>query len=354
MSDDRSEHSQAVQRPGSCILTGCLVAFLGAGVLAFLAVIGVAVWTVAGPPGGFEARFGGAGKRYQFREMTISGKPGQPKIVRIPVQGLIMGSGIGSSADPVSVFKARLDRAEEDHKVAGVLLAINSPGGGVTASDTMHQYLKRFKEEEDIPVVGFMQDMAASGGYYVASGCDRIVAQPTTITGSIGVMMPMYNASDLMDYIGVKDTTVKSGEYKNMGSMLADKTEEQRKDERRLFQQLIDHMHQKFVKVIAEGRELDVARVREIADGRILTSEQALERNLIDEIGYYPDAVQMAEDMAEIGRAHVVEYQRIVSISEVFGMWGKAPELKIELGEKLPKALRSRPLYLWRPPAEEE
>ena len=353
MSKDRSEQSHTVRRPGSCILTGCLVAFLGAGVLAFLAMIGVAVWIVTGPPASFEGRFG-AGKKYQFREVTLSGRSRQPKVVRIPVEGLIMGSGFGRSGDPVSVFKARLDRAQEDHKVSAVLLTINSPGGGVTASDTMHQYLKRFKQEEDMPVVGYMQDMAASGGYYVASGCDRIMAQPTTVTGSIGVMMPLYDASELMKHIGVEDTTVKSGKYKDMGSLLADKTEEQRQQERELFQQLVDHLHDRFVGIVAEGRDLDQARVREIADGRVLTSQQALERKLIDKIGYYEDAVQMTEEMANIAEAHVVEYQRVVSLSEVFGMWGKGPEVKIELGDRLPEALRSKPLYLWTPPADKE
>ncbi len=353
MSDERSERSHPVQRPGSCLLTGCLVTFLGAGVLAFLAVAGMAVWIVSGPSGSFESSFGEA-RKYRFNEITVSGREGQPKIARIPVQGLIMGSGLGKGADPVSVFKARLDRAMDDHKVSAVLLTINSPGGGVTASDTMHQYLKRFKEKEDMPVMAFMQDTAASGGYYVASGCDKIMAQPTTMTGSIGVMMPLYDATELMNHIGVEDTTVKSGEYKTMGSMLEEKTEEQRKKERKLFQQLVDDMYERFVKVVAEGRDLEMARVREIADGRVMTSDQALERKLIDKIGYYQDAVDMTENMANIAEAHVVEYRRVVSISEVFGMWGKAPELKIELGDRLPEALRSKPLYLWTPPGRKD
>jgi protease-4 len=234
------------------------------------------------------------------------------KIVLIDVEGVLMNarsSGLfGSGDNPVSLFRERLDAAACDSRVKAVVLRINSPGGGVTASDIMYQDLQRFREETGKPVVACLMDVAASGGYYLAMGCDRVYAHPTTVTGSIGVIMSLYNAHGLLQMVGVKSDPIKSGPNKDIGNPGRAMTAE----ERAILQGMVSSFYEQFVEVVAQGRKhcLTVERVRALADGRVYTGVEAKKLGLVDEVGYLEDALTCALHTAGLKDARVVAYDR--------------------------------------------
>jgi protease-4 len=202
--------------------------------------------------------------------------------------------------------REELEKAEEDARVRAVVLRINSPGGTVTASDILYHEIMRFKERRKIPVVACILDVGASGGYYVALAADQIVVHPTTVTGSIGVLMLTVNASGLLEKIGVSANYVTSGPFKDMGSPFRSL----RPEERALFQSLIDQLYGRFVQVVARSRKLDESRVRSIADGRVHTATEAVTLGLVDRIGYLEEAIGMARTAAGLTDARVVTYHR--------------------------------------------
>jgi len=245
-----------------------------------------------------------------LREFTLSGQ-GKEKIVLIPITGVISTTPregfITSAPSPVQEVTAQLDKASADPDVAAVVLEIDSPGGTVTASDIINAEVERFKKKTGDKVVAAMMDVAASGGYYIAAAADRIVAHPTTVTGSIGVIFLRPNISGLMKKIGANVEVTKSGSHKDMGSPFREPTEE----ENRLFQEIIDEYYGRFVSVVARGRKMDEAAVRRLADGRVYTGKQALETGLVDRIGYLSDAVEEARAAAGLPtEARVVVYRR--------------------------------------------
>jgi protease-4 len=291
---------------------------------------------------------GAAIGRLGLQELTVSGTPGAPKIVEVPLEGLIVSGGAtGLEGDSVGVLRAMLERAAEDSQVRGVILAVNSGGGGITASDVMRKALDDFRKQTARPVVALLGDVAASGAYYVACGSDYMVAHPTTITGSIGVLMPLYDASGLLKKIGVSDLTIKSGPFKDIASPTAARTPEQWQKDKAILEGVIGQMHDRFVQVVAEGRHMDLEAVRRLADGRIFTSLEAKENGLIDAVGYEEDAVQKVKDIQGLQAVHVVRYRRTPSFLEV--LVGRQQGLGIRLLDDLPLELRQIPLYLWRP-----
>ncbi len=186
-------------------------------------------------------------------------------------------------------------------------MRINSPGGTVTASDMIYHEIERFKAKTGVKVIACIMDLGASGGYYVAVTADKIIAHPTTVTGSIGVIMLNLSVEGLLQKIGVKDATIKRGEYKDMGSPLKTMTD----DERKIFQDVLDSMYGQFLSAIAAGRkDLTQEKLRMLADGRIYTAQQALELKLIDQIGYLDEAVNLAQKEAGLTGARVVMYHR--------------------------------------------
>jgi protease-4 len=212
-----------------------------------------------------------------------------------------------SSESMVARIREQLDRARADSPVDGVLLRIDSPGGSATASDVIYTELLRFKREAKVPVVAHMLGIAASGGYYVAMAADEIVAEPTTVTGSIGVIFVNVNFSGLMERFGVKDQTITAGRYKDAGSSLRPQTSE----ERAMLQSVIDDLHERFRAVVATGRpRLSRERVDALADGRLYSAPQALENGLIDGIGDIEEAVLRLEEMAVARSSTVVSYHR--------------------------------------------
>jgi protease IV len=232
------------------------------------------------------------------------------KIVIIDVSGMIMNarsSGLFCDGDnPLSLFRERLDAAADDCHVKAVVLRINSPGGAVTASDIMYRDLMAFRKKTGIPVVVCMMDLAASGAYYLAMAADVVYAHPTTVTGSIGVIMSLYNAAGLAEKIGIASNPIKSGPIKDIGNPLRQMTDE----ERAVLQDLVNNFYDQFVHVVSTGRHMPEDRVRALADGRVYAGTQAKALGLVDEVGYLEDAIQCAKSMAHLKDCAVVAYER--------------------------------------------
>ncbi|MBE9536216.1 MAG: signal peptide peptidase SppA [Proteobacteria bacterium] len=184
--------------------------------------------------------------------------------------------------------------AKRNDNIKGVVVRINSPGGGVAPSQEIYGELKKLGKKK--PVVASMSSVAASGGYYVAAAAKKIVANPGTLTGSIGVIMEFSNIEGLLEKVGLKSFVVKSGKYKDVGSPNRPMTDK----EKEYIQQLVDSVHLQFVTAVADGRSIDVASVKKIADGRILTGEQALELGLVDKLGSLNDSISLVAEMAGI------------------------------------------------------
>ena len=285
-------------------------------------------------------------------ETTVDGS-GDAKILLLEIDGVIRDAPEVSqlfgtvTEGMVSRVRDELDAARQDANVRALVLRINSPGGTVTGSDILYREILRFKEEESIPVVAQMMGMATSGGYYVAMAADRVRAERTTVTGSIGVIFSGINLTGLMEKVGVEDQTVTSGAFKDTGSMLRP----MRKEERAQLQTVIDDFHGRFVEVVKAGRQdLTTEQIEGLADGRIYSASQALEAGLIDEIGSVDDAVTVARDLAGVGSAKVVTYHRPSEHTSNF--YTRAPERTPELPRVWPSGLGLRGpafLYLWAP-----
>ncbi len=246
-----------------------------------------------------------------LEEQVLSGE-GKDKIVLMDITGVITSeanrSSFGGTKEPGMLAEMRevLDRARKDRNVKAVVLRINSPGGWVTASDTLYNELKKFKNETGVKVIAHILDAGTSGAYYAALSADRITAQPTSITGSIGVIMLRIDATGLMQKIGVQTLEISSGEQKGMGSPFRPISAE----EKEIFQSMIDSLYGRFVGVVADERKMAPERVRQLADGRVYTSQEAKDAGLIDDIGYLEDAFTQARKLANLERAKVVTYLR--------------------------------------------
>lgn len=264
-----------------------------------------------GPTGGFLIR--PVPPDQTLEERTVERDEGLflPKIALIDLNGLLINdtqNGLFTEGEhAVSLLTEKLRAAERDGRVKAVVLRINSPGGTVTASHLMHHEVRRFREKTGKPVVAFLMDVAASGGYYVACAADEIIACPTTVTGSIGVIMQMVEISGTLSKIGVTTDAIVSGPRKDSGSPFR----KMRPEERESFQKIVDDMYAQFVSVVCAGRpKLTEAQVRELADGRVYYATDALKLGLIDGIGIMEDAVGAARRRAGIDKARVIMYHR--------------------------------------------
>lgn len=233
------------------------------------------------------------------------------RIAVIDVSGVLMNAhmpGLFTEGEhPVSFTVEKLAVAAKDRRVKAVVLRINSPGGSVTASDSLYQEVLEFKKKTGKPVIAYFQDVAASGAYYMACATDEIMAQRTTVTGSIGVVMQMMDVSRLFNLVGLSADAIKSGAFKDSGSPFRP----MRADEREVFQGLVDGFYKQFVGVVQAGRpKLTHEKILKLADGRVYTAEQALENGLIDRIGTMNEAVESAKNRAGIKAANVVMYHR--------------------------------------------
>lgn len=286
-----------------------------------------------------------------YEEEYVSGQ-GPDKIAVVPVEGIIASAdntvpGTQPPVTPEGLADA-LQQAEEDPSVAAVVLEVNSPGGGVTASDEMQQSILDFKESSSKPVVVSMGDVAASGGYYISTAADRIVANETTLTGSLGVIFSLTNFSELANEYGVEQEVIKSGEFKDMGSSFRDLTPE----EREIFQSIVDESYDEFVEVIVEGRGLPEERVREIADGRIYSGEQARELGLVDTFGGLDEAAEISQDLADVDRATLVRYVQPETFADTLlaRLAPQEPEV-LRIAGEAGLTLEPKPYYLYLPGA---
>jgi protease-4 len=298
------------------------------------------------------------GGRRPLDETTVEGR-GRAKVLLIDVSNVITDMpskrafGLVEEESTIERVESELKRADDDRRIKAIVLRINSPGGGVTASDLLYSDLVRFKRKHDIPVVAALGDLAASGGYYVACAADRIVAHPTTVTGSIGVILMNLNLEGLLAKVGVRNETFKAGEHKDLLSPFRGATPE----ERRIVQTILDNLHARFVSVVRESRpRLDEARVAELTDGRIFDASQALGAGLVDEIGDLHAAIAAAEEAAGVKEARVVMYHRPDETREniysaAFGLPAQVNILPLDLGALAGSGVRF--MYLWAPGLEQ-
>ncbi len=274
---------------------------------------------------------GSLGSPGKLEETVVLGSAG-PKIAMIEVTGVISDEesrtrlAIAERPSLVAETKNALDRAADDPDVAGVLIRINTPGGSVSASDTLHHEIEAWKTEQKRPVVAYLNGLATSGGFYVAMASDRVVAHPAAVTGSIGVVMPGLSIEGLMQKYGVVDQTLTSGPYKDAGTLLRDMTPQ----ERAQLSSVIADLFARFEDVVAKGRpNLSREKVSALSDGRVYSAQQALDAGLVDQLGYLEDAVAEVEQRAGITESRVVVYHRANQTRE--NIYSRAPNIAVQV-----------------------
>lgn len=294
------------------------------------------------------------GRRQPLVETVVHGKSG-PKILMLGIDGVIRDVPQRSQPfgpEPESMLARlteELDRARGDDDVRALLLRINSPGGSVTASDVLYEEILRFKRERGVPVVAQIMGLGTSGAYYVAMSADRVLAQRTSVTGSIGVIFVGVSFAGLMEKLGIEDQTLTAGENKAAGSPLRRMTPEQ-KDR---FESVLNDMHDRFKEVVARGRPgLDAERIASLADGSIFSGVQARANGLVDEIGDLEDAISAAEKAAGLESSRVVTYHRRREWKEnIYNRPLVPPTLTLEFGAPFAPLEEPGFFYLWAPAA---
>ena len=295
------------------------------------------------------------------------------KIAVITVDGIITSHDRNEAGNNmVDVIQAQLDRASEDNRVKAVILKVDSPGGEVLASDEIYRAIRDFESDDPDehgkpghkgkPVICSMGSLAASGGYYISSGCRYIVANELTLTGSIGVIMHGWNYRGLMDKVGVAPMTYKSGKFKDMFSGER-ATNEIPPEEHALVQNLIDETYNRFKDVVSEGRNAAndlnkkegqtlATNWQDFADGRVLSGKEALRLGLVDRLGDFDDAVDRAQKIAHIDNCNLIEYRERYDLSNflsLFGQSDQAHSVKLELDTDAPKLRAGLMYYLYQP-----
>lgn len=280
--------------------------------------------------------------------------PHSTRVAIVDVDGLMLNqnmSGLYSAGEnPVSAFREKLEAAAGDPRVRAVVLRINSPGGGVAATDVMAEELRRFRAATGKPVVACLLDVATGGAYFLAVGGDRVIALPTTITGAVGAIVNHANLQDAMAQLNVRVEPVKSGELVDMGNVTAPLPD----DAKALFQEMADGFRDRFaarVRVCRPGMS-DADRKR-IADGRIVSATQALVRHMIDGLGYPDDAIAEAERLAGVAGSEVVLFQRAgTPVHSIYAVVPNTPLQSELIPFSYPGLERSKLptfLYLWQP-----
>ncbi|QIW81023.1 signal peptide peptidase SppA [Bacillus tequilensis] len=258
----------------------------------------------------------------ESQEKTLENGSLSSKIAVLEVSGTIQDNGdssslLGSDGYNHRTFLKNLERAKEDKTVKGIVLKVNSPGGGVYESAEIHKKLEEIKKETKKPIYVSMGSMAASGGYYISTAADKIFATPETLTGSLGVIMESVNYSKLADKLGISFETIKSGAHKDIMSPSREMT----KEEKNIMQTMVDNSYEGFIDVISEGRGMSKAEVKKIADGRVYDGRQAKKLNLVDELGFYDDTISaMKKDHKDLKNASVISYEESFGLGSLFSM----------------------------------
>ena len=276
---------------------------------------------------------------------TWSYGSGNTKVIRIPLRGMItlngekqiFQSGSGSADSALKSIR----RATQDNDVHAIIMDIDSGGGGITASDIIYNALIDFKaKRKNRKVISIFGDVSASGAFYIAMASDHIIAHPTSITGSIGVLIQSLDLQGLGEKIGIKNRTIKSGKNKDTLNPFEELTEEQRI----IIQGIVDELQNRFVSIVAKGRDQSEETIREIADGRILSATQALDLNLIDQIGYWDDTMDTTAELLSVDNIIVYRYEQEFSFSSLFTgdiKWSPISSIYHKLSQ-------TRLLYLWQ------
>lgn len=256
-----------------------------------------------------------------FEEMVVEkgSANSKNKIAVLNLEGVIQDTGSDSLFDSGGYnhqrFLKMIETAGEDHTVDGIILRVNSPGGGVVESAEIHKKIEEVQEETEKPVYVSMGNTAASGGYYVSAPADKIVANSATLTGSIGVIMESTNYSELADKLGIDFNTIKSGEFKDIMSG----SRKMKGEEKEILQDMVDEMYGEFVQVIMDGRDMSEDTVRDLADGRVYTGKQAKQNKLVDELGTMEDTITMMEDDYDLKGAKVIQYDANFGFKNLIG-----------------------------------
>ena len=292
-----------------------------------------------------------------LEEKVLEGK-GQAKILLLDISGIISekeeskGLGLSQKISLVARIKEELQKAEGDSSIAGMVITIDSPGGSVTATDIIYHELMQYKKKAGVRIVACLTGTATSGGYYVASAADEIIAHPTSVTGSIGVIVMKFNVEKFLSKIGIQEETIKSGEKKDIWSPFRPSTPE----EKDIIQTIINTFHERFVKVVFAGRQplLSKEEIERLADGRIFTADQALDLKLVDRVGYLDDAVEEMKKSLKLKEAKVVTYNRPGSYKGT--IYSGLPDISrkeinlVAINEDgLSSISGAQFMYLWRP-----
>ncbi len=317
---------QPRKRSGWRIFWGILLAIsVMANIALFLMLIGIVAVFATGQGG-------------ILTEEVVREGPATRKIAVVNVRGIIHGN----LADDVY---RQLKAARQDRRIMGLIIRVNSPGGTISASDQIYKEIRKFREERGRPVVAFMQGVAASGGYYTSVACEKIIAEPTTITGSIGVISSYFVVQELLeDKLGVMPVTIKSGQKKDWPSSFRKPSEEELQYMR---EKVMTPAFERFVDIVVEGRKasLDPNEVRQLADGGIFGAQEAVDEKLIDGIGYLDEAIKEVKSLAGIQSARVVEYRKPFSFADVLSI-KKSNLLKLNR-DTLYELATPQIMYLW-------
>lgn len=259
------------------------------------------------------------GEESSLERTTVQEGKETSQIAVLKVDGAIQDTGeasafTGSKGYNHKQFLKQLDDVKKDTTVKGVVLYVNSPGGGVVESKQIYEKIKDIQKTRNIPIYTSMGSMAASGGYYISAPTDKIFIDEETLTGSIGVIMQSINYSKLADKYGVKFETIKTGPYKDIMSGSREMTE----GDRKILQSMVDDSYQRFLKVVADGRNMPMEKVKKVADGRVYNGSQAVKVGLADEFGYTEDAIAAMKKEKGLTGSKVYEYSTSDSITSLF------------------------------------
>lgn len=271
--------------------------------------------------------------RTNLKEVVVGGADtASDKVVIIDVVGVI--SGMGRTEAMVGQVRTRLKQALSDPKVKAIVLKIDSPGGEVTASDTLYRELKKAREQK--PIVAFINSVGASGAYYLSMGATEVMCTETGMTGSIGVIAQTVNFGGLMNKHGVEAYTFKSGKNKDLLNPFKVPTEQEKAEQGAVMQAMIDEMYERFLGIVANERKLDKDALRDgVADGRVMTGLKAKEAKLVDSVGTIEDAIASAAKLGLIaGPFKQIKYQEPFSLADIFWMMeakSNAPSIQVNL-----------------------
>jgi protease-4 len=287
---------------------------------------------------------------FAFNEVCFDNCESKNKIAVIDINGTVL-----FRENDVNIFAPgritaediaqQIKQAAEDMNVKAIILNINSPGGSITASDFLYNEILSAKEAGK-KIVTHFKDVGASGAYYISAPSNSIIASPTALTGSIGVIIETINIGGLFEKIGLKDIVFKSGEHKDLLSYTREPTDE----EKEILQNIVDESQARFLEIITKNRGIPSKNLEIISDGRVLTAKQAKELNLIDELGYLNSAVNKAKELADIKEAALTQYKQPFSWEQLFGGLGvklKGESIISELKNSLYSS-QPRIMYLWK------